>query len=168
MFGVAMGGIWGLATSTALENVPVETRGFLSGILQQGYAAGYLIAGTPISHLEGALYLIYSLAAIVNITIVPHSSHTWRTLLWCSACMSSSAAVIRACLPESEVFLRARAQKAQKGGARGTTSKTRLFLREVKTMLKEHWMLSLYAVLLMTGTYALHLFYPPSSSHIVP
>src|SRR5882672_1933760 len=50
LFGVAMGGIWGLATSTALENVPVETRGFLSGVLQQGYAAGYLIAGTRVTY----------------------------------------------------------------------------------------------------------------------
>jgi SHS family lactate transporter-like MFS transporter len=38
-----MGGIWGLATSTALENLPVELRGFASGILQEGYAFGNLV-----------------------------------------------------------------------------------------------------------------------------
>ena len=35
LFGIAMGGIWGLSASTALENLPVEARGLASGILQQ-------------------------------------------------------------------------------------------------------------------------------------
>jgi SHS family lactate transporter-like MFS transporter len=38
-----MGGIWGLAASTALENLPVGVRGLASGVLQQGYAVGYLV-----------------------------------------------------------------------------------------------------------------------------
>lgn len=37
-----MGGIWGLAASTALENMPVSSRGIYSGALQEGYAFGYL------------------------------------------------------------------------------------------------------------------------------
>jgi hypothetical protein len=36
-FGIAMGGVWGNAAATALEDAPVEARGILSGILQQGY-----------------------------------------------------------------------------------------------------------------------------------
>lgn len=36
LFGVAMGGIWGQAANTALENVPVNARGLISGFLQQG------------------------------------------------------------------------------------------------------------------------------------
>ena len=72
------------------------------------------------------------------------------------------AAVIRACLPESAVFLRARAHRAQmEASGETTTSKTRLFLREVKNMLKKHWILCIYAVLLMTGMCVLHDF-PPS------
>lgn len=39
---LGMGGIWGQAASTALENMPVEARGLFSGILQEGYAFGYL------------------------------------------------------------------------------------------------------------------------------
>ncbi len=35
-----MGGIWGVASATALENLPVELRGLGSGVLQQGYAIG--------------------------------------------------------------------------------------------------------------------------------
>jgi MFS family permease len=41
--GIGMGGIWGLAASTSLENLPVELRGFASGILQEGYAFGNLV-----------------------------------------------------------------------------------------------------------------------------
>jgi len=43
-FGFAMGGVWGVGASLALESVPVKTRGLISGLLQEGYAAGYLIA----------------------------------------------------------------------------------------------------------------------------
>ena len=43
-FGVIMGGQWGVGASLAMEKVPVRWRGLLSGILQQGYAAGYLLA----------------------------------------------------------------------------------------------------------------------------
>lgn len=43
LFGGAMSGIWGLSAVSALENLPVELRGLASGVLQQSYAAGYLI-----------------------------------------------------------------------------------------------------------------------------
>lgn len=43
LFGVAMGGEWGLGASLALESAPATARGALSGILQQGYPAGYLL-----------------------------------------------------------------------------------------------------------------------------
>jgi SHS family lactate transporter-like MFS transporter len=44
LFGIGMGGEWGLGASLALETVPPKARGLVSGILQQGYAAGYLLA----------------------------------------------------------------------------------------------------------------------------
>jgi len=44
LYGVAMGGMWGVAFSLVFEVIPVNTRGLVSGILQQGYAVGYLIA----------------------------------------------------------------------------------------------------------------------------
>jgi SHS family lactate transporter-like MFS transporter len=126
-----MGGIWGLAASTALENLPVEARGLASGILQQGYAVGYLFA------------------AVINLKLVPATSSGWRTLFWTGAGISVFAAALRACLPESEVFRKAKMLEE----AKGTTSqhKTKIFLREVKQMLKTHWLLCIYAVLLMTG-----------------
>lgn len=126
-----MGGIWGLSSSSALENLPVEIRGFASGILQEGYAVGYLIA------------------AVINLTVVPHTHYTWRTLFWFGSGVSFLAAVLRALLPESEVFLRAKAIEKAKGTT--TAEKTKIFIHETKEMLRLHWKLCIYAVLLMTG-----------------
>ncbi|KAF9458792.1 major facilitator superfamily domain-containing protein [Collybia nuda] len=131
LFGIGMGGIWGLAASTALENLPVEARGLASGVLQQGYAVGYL------------------LAACINLTLVPDTAQGWRSLFWTAAGISMFAAGVRAVLPESEYFLRAEAEERARGVS--TAGKTRTFLKETKEMLKIHWMLCVYAVLLMTG-----------------
>lgn len=62
LFGIAMGGLYGNAAATALEDCPFEARGFVSGLLQQGYAFGYLLA-TAFSR------------ALVGTT-----SHGWRPL----------------------------------------------------------------------------------------
>jgi SHS family lactate transporter-like MFS transporter len=43
-FGFAMGGEWGVGASLAMETIPAGARGFISGILQEGYATGFLIA----------------------------------------------------------------------------------------------------------------------------
>ncbi len=43
LFGIAMGGEWGIGASLALESIPAKARGLVSGILQEGYAAGYLL-----------------------------------------------------------------------------------------------------------------------------
>src|SRR4030081_1542232 len=44
LFGIGMGGEWGVGASLAMEKVPPRWRGALSGFLQQGYAAGNLLA----------------------------------------------------------------------------------------------------------------------------
>src|SRR6266852_3625782 len=44
LFGIGMGGEWGVGASLVMEKVPAERRGVFSGLLQQGYAAGYLLA----------------------------------------------------------------------------------------------------------------------------
>jgi SHS family lactate transporter-like MFS transporter len=133
LFGIGMGGIWGLAASTALENLPVEARGIASGVLQQGYAVGYLIA------------------ACINLELVPVVAAGWRSLFWAAAGVSLFAGVLRALLPESEVFLRAKA--AERAGGLDTATKSRVFFQESKEMLKTHWMLCIYGVLLMTGAF---------------
>ena len=44
IFGVAMGGIWGVGASLAFESIPAKARGFVSGLMQAGYSTGYLFA----------------------------------------------------------------------------------------------------------------------------
>jgi SHS family lactate transporter-like MFS transporter len=44
LFGFAMGGEWGVGASLALESIPTKARGLISGLLQEGYAVGYLLA----------------------------------------------------------------------------------------------------------------------------
>jgi SHS family lactate transporter-like MFS transporter len=132
LFGIGMGGIWGLAASTALENLPVEARGIASGVLQQGYAVGYL------------------LAACVNLKLVPVVAVGWRSLFWTVSGISFSTACMRSLLPESEVFLRAKAAEHAIGGL-VTANKTKIFFKETKEMMKLHWMMCIYGVLLMTG-----------------
>jgi len=132
LFGIGMGGIWGLASATSLENLPVEVRGLASGVLQQGYAVGNLVA------------------AVVYLYLVPETSAGWRSLFWMAAGISILAAVFRIVLPESEVFVAAK-KHADANGVVSEGQKTKVFLKETKEMLKAHWLLCIYVVLLMTG-----------------
>ena len=55
LYGVAMGGMWGVAASLVFEVVPSRARGIVSGILQEGYAAGYLVAAAAFALLFPAI-----------------------------------------------------------------------------------------------------------------
>jgi SHS family lactate transporter-like MFS transporter len=65
LFGIGMGGEWGVGAALAFETLPTEGRGFFSGLLQEGYAAGNLLAGALYGityafifpHIHGAAYL---------------------------------------------------------------------------------------------------------------
>ncbi len=51
LFGFAMGGEWGVGAALALESLPAKGRGFFSGLLQEGYAIGYLLASVVFGYL---------------------------------------------------------------------------------------------------------------------
>jgi MFS transporter, SHS family, lactate transporter len=91
LFGIGMGGEWGLGASLAMESLPTQARGLFSGILQQGYAFGYL------------------LAALVYWIIFPMFG--WRGLFIAGALPALLVIYIRARVPESPVWERHRAQK---------------------------------------------------------
>ena len=91
LFGIGMGGEWGLGASLAMESLPTATRGLFSGILQQGYAVGYL------------------LAALVYWTVFPHFG--WRALFIAGALPALLVIYIRAHVPESPVWQRDRSQR---------------------------------------------------------
>jgi MFS transporter, SHS family, lactate transporter len=86
LFGVGMGGEWGLGASLAMESLPTATRGLFSGILQQGYAVGYL------------------LAAVVYWIVFPLFG--WRGLFVAGALPALLVFYIRARVPESPVWQR--------------------------------------------------------------
>jgi SHS family lactate transporter-like MFS transporter len=44
LFGIAMGGVWGVGAALTMETIPPHSRGFVSGLLQAGYPSGYLLA----------------------------------------------------------------------------------------------------------------------------
>jgi SHS family lactate transporter-like MFS transporter len=74
LFGIAMGGEWGVGAALAFETLPAEGRGFFSGLLQEGYVVGYLLAalvfGTlfPIVGWRG-MFVIGALPAFLVIYI---------------------------------------------------------------------------------------------------
>src|SRR5256886_10060630 len=55
LFGIGMGGEWGVGASLAMEAAPVRWRGILSGILQSGYSIGYLLPAVAARFLLPAL-----------------------------------------------------------------------------------------------------------------
>jgi SHS family lactate transporter-like MFS transporter len=59
LFGIAMGGEWGVGAALALESLPREGRGFFSGILQEGYSVGYLLASLAYATVYPALAHIH-------------------------------------------------------------------------------------------------------------
>src|SRR6059058_2328757 len=89
LFGIGMGGEWGLGASLAMESLPTPARGLFSGILQQGYAFGYL------------------LAALVYWIVFPIFG--WRGLFVAGALPALLVIYIRAHVPESPVWERNRA-----------------------------------------------------------
>jgi MFS transporter, SHS family, lactate transporter len=129
IFGFAIGGVWGLAISDALENLPVEARGFASGILQQGYAVGYLIS------------------SLLNLFLVPDNRHAWRTLFWVASGITAMVGTIRAVIPEGEATLRAKAQRRAQDEKIGQT--TKVLAQQAGSMLKKNWKLCLIAMLVV-------------------
>ncbi|MGW2517357.1 MFS transporter [Streptomyces sp. NPDC001617] len=54
LYGIGMGGEWGLGAALAMEKIPAERRGFWSGLLQSGYSLGYLLAAVAFFGVEPA------------------------------------------------------------------------------------------------------------------
>jgi MFS transporter, SHS family, lactate transporter len=89
LFGIGMGGEWGVGASLAMEAAPPRLRGVLSGILQSGYSIGYL------------------LAALAARFLLP--AWGWRPMFWIGAAPALLALYIRTKVPESEAWKQHRA-----------------------------------------------------------
>ncbi|HEX9463711.1 MAG TPA: MFS transporter [Alphaproteobacteria bacterium] len=67
LYGIAMGGEWGVGASLTMESIPVKARGFVSGLLQSGYPTGYFIA----SIVYGALFQYIGWRGMFMIGVLP-------------------------------------------------------------------------------------------------
>ncbi|HVO63534.1 MAG TPA: MFS transporter [Terriglobales bacterium] len=92
VYGIGMGGEWGVGASLAMESAPPRWRGVLSGIVQSGYSIGYL------------------LAAVAARFILPLSPHWgWRAMFWAGGLPALLAFYIRSKVRESEAWKQHRA-----------------------------------------------------------
>jgi SHS family lactate transporter-like MFS transporter len=91
LFGVAMGGEWGIGASLTLESIPEKSRGVVSGVLQAGYPLGYLLASlayTLVFPLVGwrGLFMLGAVPALLVLYIRRHvpESPAWQPKLHAS------------------------------------------------------------------------------------
>jgi SHS family lactate transporter-like MFS transporter len=90
-FGIAMGGEWGVGSALAFETLPAEGRGFFSGLLQEGYTFGYLLAALT----YGALFTLIG----------------WRGMFVVGALPAFLVIYIRSKVEESPAWVKGRESK---------------------------------------------------------
>jgi MFS transporter, SHS family, lactate transporter len=122
LYGIGMGGEWGLGAALAMEKVPVERRGFFSGLLQEGYAFGYL------------------LASVASLIVMNWLGLSWRWLFGLSIVPALISLIIRYRVQESEVW------EAAQDRMRLTSTRIRDVLRDAAIIRR-----FIYLVLLMTA-----------------
>jgi SHS family lactate transporter-like MFS transporter len=113
VYGIAMGGEWGVGASLTMESIPPQARGFVSGLLQSGYPFGYFLA----SIVYGLFFQYIG----------------WRGMFMIGVIPALLVLYIRRSVPESPSW-------------RPTTERS-----STLAVLKAHWKLGIYAVLLMTA-----------------
>lgn len=89
LYGIGMGGEWGVGASLAMEAAPPKWRGILSGVLQSGYPLGYLLAALAARFIEPAF--------------------GWRAMFWVGGAPALLALYIRSKVSESEAWKQHRA-----------------------------------------------------------
>jgi SHS family lactate transporter-like MFS transporter len=122
LFGIGMGGEWGVGASLAMESAPAPARGILSGILQQGYPVGYI------------------LAAVAYKTIFPHFG--WRGMFVAGFLPAFLVLLIRTGVRESPAWLAQKERRASEAGFRSSG---------IAVAARCHWPLFLYLIVLMTA-----------------
>jgi len=84
IYGIGMGGEWGVGSSLAMESIPPKRRGIISGVVQSGYSCGYL------------------LAAVAAKFVLPFWG--WRAMFWVGGLPALLAFYIRWKVKESEAW----------------------------------------------------------------
>lgn len=130
VFGILLGGVYGNAAATALDDCPMEARGIVSGFLQQGYTFGYLMA------------------VVLKRAIADNSSKHWRAMFWFGSGVMFIIVIFRTFLPETKAF-----HQAMKATAFNRTHGIQevSFIKKAVSALKSYWLMVIYLVLLMAG-----------------
>jgi len=117
LFGIAMGGEWGIGASLAMESIPPKARGVVSGLLQEGYACGYLLGG------------------LVYLLLFDHIG--WRGMFVVGALPALLVLYIRRHVPESPVWTATRSatESARPGFAETMRGRWGLFAYLVVLMM---------------------------------
>jgi SHS family lactate transporter-like MFS transporter len=89
IYGIGMGGEWGVGASLAMESAPTKWRGILSGVVQSGYSIGYLMAAVAARFVQPAW--------------------GWRAMFWVGGAPALLAFYIRSRVRESEAWQQHRA-----------------------------------------------------------
>ncbi|KAJ2382720.1 Carboxylic acid transporter [Coemansia sp. RSA 2603] len=122
IYGILMGGEWGLGNSLAMETLHAESRGIFSGILQEGYAVGNLVA------------------AMLYYVIVPNLG--WRALYWISIAPAVVTIILSYFVEETDAWKQTRETQI---------NSSKRYYTIVIDMLKKHWIRCIYAVILMAA-----------------
>ncbi|KAG7666258.1 uncharacterized protein J8A68_000211 [[Candida] subhashii] len=130
-FGIAMGGLYGICAAEALSDAPTAARGVLSGLFQEGYAFGFL------------------LATVFQRAISDTTPHGWRSLFWFSAGPPVILIIWRFFTPETDTYQHIAAKRAS--AASGNHSKFANFKTEASYALKNYWLIIIYLVFMMAG-----------------
>jgi len=136
LFGLAMGGEWGVGAALVFETLPREGRGTFSGILQEGYAMGSILAA-------GAFALFFNGFALGGLHV---PGIGWRGLFILGSAPALLVFYVQARVAESPVWLVAAKQRAAKSGGegrRGEPGKAALLMKFLPTFL--------FLILLMTA-----------------
>lgn len=131
MFGIAMGGEWGLGSSLAMESLPTQSRGLFSGFLQQGYTFGNLLGALVYFLVFSGLYTIFPSLATFG----------WRLMFVIGVLPALLVVFIRTKVPESPVWEQRQVQRQERGIS--------VWQGIVKAISTRPW-LFIYLIILMT------------------
>lgn len=131
IFGIAMGAMYPVASTTALEDQPPRARSILSGFFLPGYNFGYLLA------------VVFYRA--FQFTYKPGEG--WRSVFWFSAGVPVLLIIWRLCFPESESFVKLKKSKAKLN----ETKTKKWFDLDIFETMRTEWLMFLYLIFLMSG-----------------
>jgi MFS transporter, SHS family, lactate transporter len=136
LFGLAMGGEWGVGAALVFETLPKEGRGTFSGILQEGYAMGSILAG-------GAFALFFNGFTLGGLHV---PGIGWRGLFILGSVPALLVFYVQARVAESPVWLAGAKQRAER--AAGVSAKGNI---GTAALLKKFLPTFLFLILLMTA-----------------